>query len=507
MKHGVETLHVGADTAPESPVMPGAVIGNPVSPVSAAEIRKDDGVAELEESGRLGADNKPIAEFGNRNVVEIPRNVINVLPQIRRQFDPVKLQELADSMPLAKDANGLVHELMEPVVEGLHTKESAERYLEQYNRANQDNDHMYIIDDLVPWQTEKGIRYVIHIAGERRIRAADILIEKHGYSSESRILSSVHENITYVDALPMQFMENNARVNPPKPDEARSMRGYIDLMREIDPKYTQKKCAAKFAVRPEVVHDAMVFTSYPPSMQALEKFYPYNWVVGADGIYNTWLEYYRQHKYGVADSMAVGLLREDHKVAVDDGLGMWTTVAGDGLACFESAEDAAAHETELCLLKIKAEQLARKASLRKNEVRKARDVRLPAQLAAIKKLLADEAAGVGQDAYDETVGLTDQELYRRELIMKMEAAAGVKNEDRLKADDQLKFFETYAKRRTVASNALFEAVIGALWLLDARGDLANSMRNRLGGYALAQAAIGEDMSDISQEDSLFDIAS
>lgn len=479
--------------------------GKPFSPIGPTETDSDQPPLDQQRRFDTDADGKPIAEFGNKRIMEIPRHVINVLPQIRREFDPVKLQELADAMPLSDTEEGLVHEMMEPVVEGLHTEESAIRYLDQYNRANLDNGRVYTLSDLVPWHLPQGIRYVIHIAGERRLRAADILIDRHGYSAESTILSSVHENITYVDALPKQFIENNARVNPPPADEARSMRGYIDLMREIDPKYTQKKCAEKFAVKPHKVHDAIVFTDYPKSMQALEKIYPYNWVVDADGIYNAWLEYYRQHRYGVAESIAVGLLRENHEDAVDDGLGMWTT--GDGLAVFASAEDAATHEVELCFLKIKAEQLARKASLRKNEVRRGRDVRLPAQLAAIKKLLADEAVGVGQDAYDETVGLTDQELYRRELIMNLEVAAGVQGDERLKVGDQLKLFETYAKRRTVASNALFEAVIGALWLLDARGDLTDSMRNRLGGYALVQSVIGEDLADISQEDPLFDVAS
>jgi len=443
-----------------------------------------------------GSDGKPIAEFGNPNTMNIPRNVIAILPQIRRQFDPVKLQELADSMPLSEDADGLIHELMEPVAEGVHTEESALRYLEQYNRANQDNARVYTLEDLPQWQTPAGIRYVIHIAGERRIRAADILIEKHGYSAESLMRSSVYEDIEYVDALPLQFIENNARVNPSRPDEARAMRGYIDFMREIDPSYTQKQCAEKFAVSPDRVHDAIVFTNYPPSMQAMERHYPFSWVIGVEEIYKTWLAYYQTSASGVFDPMEMGLLGLSDEVRLaapkSDGLGMWTT--SDGRALFESAEDAAAHEAELCFMKIKAEQLARRAALRKNEARRLSDVRFPAQLKLIKQMMRDEASGVGQDAM---LGVDD--AASEDLSVHRHSVDGESH--------VLSLFETYGARRRIASTALFEATVQSLWLLEARGDLSDSMRERLAQYALLDDTSDQKMPDISETDELLSIAS
>ena len=41
---------------------------------------------------------RPIGEFGSLRLAMIPRNRINILPQIRQEFDQEKLQELAESI-------------------------------------------------------------------------------------------------------------------------------------------------------------------------------------------------------------------------------------------------------------------------------------------------------------------------------------------------------------------------------------------------------------------------
>lgn len=450
----------------------------------------------------LGSDGKPIAEFGNSHILEVPRNVINVLPQIRREFDPVKLQELADSMPLADNVEDLIHELMEPVVEGLHDKSSAIRYLEQFNRANADSGCEYTLDDLVPWVQPNGVFYAIHIAGERRLRAMDILVDRYGYSEESTVVSSVHENISFVDALPLQFKENNARINPSKGDEARAMRGYINLMRELDPEYTKAECARAFAVKPYRVHEAYVFTGYPASLQVMEKYYPFTWLIGAEDIYKTWLDYYEKNGSGVIDPMRGGLFGGDEtREAFDKPPDMWTT--SDGLTMFASAEDAAAHEVEICFMKIKAEQLERRSSQRKNEVRKQRDVRLKSQLEAIKREIKNEPLGIGQRELPK-LELTDQEQYRLEIqasFHKEEPGENIKPPEK---DEPLKLFESFRERRKLASSLLFEAALKALWLLEARGDLTDNMRKRLGIYAMIEGTADTELVDVSETDELFE---
>ncbi len=420
------------------------------------------------------AEGRPIAEFGNDRIVKMPRSVINILPQIRRQFDVEKLQELSDSMPLDDSVERLVHELMEPVVEGVHTEASARLYLEQFNKANGTH---FTLDSLTPHHTPDGVRYVIHIAGERRIRAVDLLIEKHGYSPESLPLCSVHEDISYADALPLQFIENNARVNPPPADEARAIRGYIAMMREANPRYTQKDCAAKFAVKPEKVHDALVFTDYPQSMQNLVDHYPYNWVVGAEAIYRTWLDYYAQYSSSLEVQVAhvrdrAGLLsipEQDKPTEIVTENGSPAFFTSDGQVFFTNPQDAATHEVVTCFEMIKAESLARRAS--QHGLRKKRDVSFQRLLEEARALIRQEAAGIGQDDL-----IDDQEAYRQELSEKFERDYNNGGEE------QLVLF-TYDKRRKIAAASLFEAVMNALWTLHAMGDLPKNAPARLGKYA------------------------
>lgn len=436
----------------------------------------------------VDGEGRPIAEFGNQRVMMIPRNVINVLPQIRSEFDPHKLQELADSMPLADDVEGLMHELMQPVTEGLHDEESALRYLEQYNLANGTD---YSLEDLVPFRTVVGTRYDIHIAGERRLLAADILIERHGYSPESLILSTVDENISYIDALPKQFVENNARENPSAEDEARAMRRYIDMMRVIESKYTQADCARAFAVNPDKVREAIIFTDYPPSMQQLVRNYPFSWVIEAKDIYEEWLQYYQEHKLHLKSSDDVDLFADDGLTVGVSENGATTWTASDGTTFFESPEDVATYEVETCFTRIVAERLARRTA---QGGRRNRDVRLKSQLVAIRESLQNEARGTEElalpyepptDDYQEV----DSVDAVRELNLYEQAAWD--HEQRIR-----ELAERFNTRRKLASSSLFEASLRALSLLDMRGDLTRDMRVRLGKYGVqmqfAQPEIGEE---------------
>lgn len=437
----------------------------------------------------VDGEGRPIAEFGNERVMKLPRNAITILPQIRTEFDQDKLHELADSMPLADDVEGLMHELMEPVIEGLHDERSARRYLKEFNLANQTN---YRMRDLVPFQTVAGIRYVIHIAGERRLRAADILIEKHGYSPKSLILSMVHDNISYIDALPKQFVENNARVNPSAEDEARAMRRYINMMRVIEPKYTQADCARAFAVNPDKVREAIIFTDYPPSMQGLVRNYPFSWVIEAKDIYQEWLNYYQAHRSHLKSSEGVDLFADDDLAIGVSANGATTWTASNGTMFFESPEDVATYEVETCFTHIVAERLARRAA---QVGRRNRDVRLKTQLEAIRELLQNEARGIeavalpleplsdddqdGNSSVDDGNDLNPYDKVAREHEQRIQELA-----------------ERFNTRRKLASSSLFEASLRALSLLDMRGDLTRDMRVRLGKYGVqmqfAQPEIGEE---------------
>lgn len=431
---------------------------------------KIEGLPRVDEISEV----RPIGEFGSLRLAMIPRNRINILPQIRQEFDQEKLQELAESIAnKGRDpVTGRIRfDMMEPLIEGYHTTESAAVYIEQYNHTNGTSVRL---EDLIAYNTPEGVRYVIHIAGERRLLAGDMLIEQNGLTDDSEFLCHLYDNIEYIDALPMQFKENNARVNPPPRDEAHAIRKYYDAMKRIDPSYTKVACADAFAVRPDKIADSIIYTDYPSSMQALGDHYPFSWLIAAKEVYDIWLEYYKDNQTYLKPSTVDVELFDDFADGHEptDG-GTWT--ATDGRMYFSSPEEVAAYEVETCFNRIEAERLLR----RQNPNRKPVDVRLKTQAEQIRRSLAYEDMGIGEFALP---GIDEDEDYD--------------DEGNAKRPD-------YFYRRIKASTGLFEAAFKAIMGLERRGELRPSMRERLAVYALLVPVDAINSEDIALEDASF----
>ena len=379
---------------------------------------------------RVGGESiMPVGEFGQ--VTEwVPRSAINVLPQIRTEFDPVQLNELAESIRLIDselEEDRHRYDLLEPLIEGRHDEQSAKRYLAQYNRINGTS---FVLDTFISLDTPDGLRWIFHIAGERRLRASDAIIERDGLSPESVFQCSVKENPEYIDALPTQFIENNARVNPPAQDEARAIRKYYDAMKALagaeNRRYTYVECARAFAVNPEKIKDSITFTDYPADMQALVERYPFSMVVEAKDLYDAWIEYHKRD----FDEFTPQQVSE--------------FISTTGKAGFMTIEDVAAFEVESCFEIIKAERLRR----RKNPHAKKRDVSLKKQAESVRSMIAQQDLGFAQGVLD-----IDTEP------------------------------ENYWTRRKLAAGSLFRSAAEALALLDGLNMLSDDHRRRLGQIA------------------------
>lgn len=374
---------------------------------------------------------RSIGEFGQ--VTEwVSRSSINVLPQIRTEFDEVALSELAESIRLIdaeQESGRLRYDLLEPLIEGRHDEESALRYLAQYNRVNGTD---FALDMFTPTETAAGKRWFFHIAGERRLRAGDMIIERDALSHDSVFQCSVKDNPEYIDALPTQFIENNARVNPAAQDEARAVRKYYDAMKELaastGKRYTYVECAKAFAVNPNKITDSVTFTDYPAEMQSLVERYPYSQVINARDLYRAWLDYHRVSQ---------------EELTNDDQTEL---IASTGKTGFETLEAIAAFEVETSFIRMKTENLRRRRD--PNGVR--RDVSLKKQEADVRASIKQQTLGIFQ---------------------------GVMDLGGLNAHD------SYWSRRKQASTALFGSTVEALTLLDSVGLLSDDMRVRLGQFA------------------------
>lgn len=377
-----------------------------------------------------------MAEFGSVRQEMIPRDVINVLPQIRSVFDPIALEELAASIKKVgfdEDAGVVRYDMLENLLEGAHDQVSAQQYLKDYNMVNKTNVRL---KDLIVHNTPDGPRWVIHIAGERRLRAGGLIIDRDGLSPSSKFMCAVEDNPSYLDALPKQFVENNSRINPPATDESRAIRKYYDAMKEIDPRYTHMQCSAAFSINPNKISDAITFTDYPESMQALAEHFPFSMVIEAKDLYDAWCAY---HLSG-GDVELDGADREEF-------------ISTTGKSGFEIIDDVATFEVETSFLKIKAERLRR----RKDPHSEKHDVSLKKQTEDVNLSITQKTLGIiqGTLTFDGTSAL-----------------------------------DNYWSRRKLAGGALFRALIEAADLLDRLNMLTPDMRQRIG--FLAVTAVDEE---------------
>lgn len=383
-----------------------------------------------------GPDRLPMAEFGPVRLAKVPRSGINILRQIRTHFDQEEIDKLESAIQLKDEKNGVKrYDLIEPPSVALFNDDEATNYLRALNTAWGTE---YSLDDLVRYNPDgNGRDIMVLIAGERRSRAISNKIERDGLSPDSLVTVSLEEGTSFVEAFPRQFIENNARVNPSPKDEAHAIRVYYDLMnkriQEKNPTaaYTKAACARAFGLREEKVYDALVFTDFPESMQAMADEYPFSLIVSAKEIYDLYLKHYSEEGPS------------------EDGL----YYSSDGSLHMGKASDVAVYEVETCIMRLKAERLRRRA----NPNSSARDMSLKNQAESIK--------------------LSFEQLELGEMQPGLEGF-----------DVPIDFLG----RRLEAAGNLFAAAHDAIRILEITDSLTPTMRHKLGRYGTVPNVIVGD---------------
>lgn len=206
--------------------------------------------------------------YGPASITGVPVSDINVLPQIRTEFDPVGINELADSMLVYKKTGEqyviVGFDLQEPTVVAKLTTDEAVTYTVE---------HAFLHNKPEPAEvkvSEDGFVYIL-IAGERRVRAIRSNMDYTGLDIErTEVMCSIQEGISLLEAHGKQLTEN-VHDRPSPLDEAVGIRQTRDYLTMRFPgQFPNVADIVRISGRGEsVVRNALAFTSLPPAVQAL----------------------------------------------------------------------------------------------------------------------------------------------------------------------------------------------------------------------------------------------
>jgi len=200
---------------------------------------------------------------------------LNILPQIRTEFDSSNLESLADAM-IVDDDGVMAVRLIHPLSVSVHTTpESATRYLEDHASYYQIPEEQRItLEDLSP--NDEGHFEILGMGNRRTITLRSIMTSRGIPLDQARVSSS-----QYMDA-PFKLMHSlqsreNTYVAPNPADDARSIQLYYDWhIDEYGTVPSNTKIAGYFGFSRSKVKECLEFARLPEDI----KQYAYDGLVG-----------------------------------------------------------------------------------------------------------------------------------------------------------------------------------------------------------------------------------
>lgn len=210
-----------------------------------------------------------VIEFGPKRLEFVPYTAVNELAQVRTQYDTAGIEELARAIQSGVGANihsSDAYELGNPLAMGRHTKQSAQRYIQDhgefYGIARRDRTDY---QDLTPFDDDTA---VILIAGHRRRRAIGHLLAMNNIDpSNATVASNVRDEIEFGQAIGLQLREN-VYERPSPQDEARAIDlSYRYNVEKLGQAPNIRQLAKQLGFSETKVRDALMFASLPASIQ------------------------------------------------------------------------------------------------------------------------------------------------------------------------------------------------------------------------------------------------
>lgn len=190
-----------------------------------------------------------------RRQVYVPIEIINILKQVRRTFDPNDIKALADNI--------CKWGLIDPVTLVSLTKALCQDYINLTNRLHRSN---YQIKDLV---AAPDGQFIILLSGERRLKAHK-LIWQEGCSNgnEMRIRAHLYQNLSASDAVEIQ-LSGNSYVSPPDHEVVEMCALQFRIKKEKNPKLTIAEFSRSIGKNPSTISDYLKIFDLPQEIFGL----------------------------------------------------------------------------------------------------------------------------------------------------------------------------------------------------------------------------------------------
>ncbi len=199
--------------------------------------------------------------------VYVPIDVINILRQVRRTFDPNDIRALAENI--------CKWGLIDPVTLVSLTEALCQEYIDLTNRLHGSS---YGIKDLV---VAPGGQFIIMLSGERRLRAHRLIwqegcsvcqkeygVEKPGncfarhLNGETWIKAHLYKNLSASDAVEIQ-LSGNSYIPPPDHEMVEIYTLQFRVKKEKNPKLTIAEFARSIGRSPSTISDYLKIFELP----------------------------------------------------------------------------------------------------------------------------------------------------------------------------------------------------------------------------------------------------
>jgi hypothetical protein len=209
-------------------------------------------------------DTEARAEAGSDDVQMVPLHYPIELKQIRQEYNPDELRELADRMPVVIEGGLAKIKLVNPpTLNVFDDREKAVQYLQDMYDYHRGEIEPIDIDTL---PSHDG-KYFFIINGHRRTRALKMKASQLGVSHESMDASfTIKHNLSFAEAKQEQYIENTSvAINPV--EDARAIELHYLWLRDKNEDYSTAALQKIFGYGPDKIRDALRFVTAPDVIQ------------------------------------------------------------------------------------------------------------------------------------------------------------------------------------------------------------------------------------------------